>query len=559
MDVFREEQFSSAHLGHLGLVADKIDSLNLIELIDSRLPISEACGAKVSHGERIAAMIMNGLGFTDSRLYLFPEFLSDKPLDRLFNRHVQAEWFNDDASGRCLDAISAYGTTKLFTELSITVGQARGLLGKSAHIDTTTLSLYGDYEQPEMLDLTEENKSIIPWPKQGYAKSGRHDLKQMVLLLATTGAANFPLWMESHSGNASDQTTMPEAAVKIRRFCQKLANVPDFIYVGDSAIYANILQHSDDMFWITRAPEKLKEVNNLVSTPEEDLTWIQLNNGYSYSATTSDYKGVKQRWLLFFSEAAYHRECKTLDKKIHLEDESQNKAWWHLSNRIFTCKDDAFNQAEMQKKSLKFHDLVFSIVEVKKHASKGRPKAGERPETVGYQIEFSLSLNEEKIVKMRSRKGRFVLATNQLDENILPNETVLSEYKAQSGTERGFKFIKDDRFQVDSVFLKTPERIDALMMVMTLCLMVYGVSEYELHQSLQEKEETIPSQTKKPTNKPSLQWVYFLFRVVNELRIKTNNHVQTMVVNLDEVLRKIIKHFGKRANEIYLNPAGAVS
>ena len=559
MDVFGEEQFSSAHLGHLGLVADKIDSLNLIELIDSRLPISEACGAKVSHGERIAAMIMNGLGFTDSRLYLFPEFLSDKPLDRLFNRHVQAEWFNDDASGRCLDAISAYGTTKLFTELSITVGQARGLLGKSAHIDTTTLSLYGDYEQPDMLDSTEENKSKIPWPKQGHAKSGRHDLKQMVLLLATTGAANFPLWMESHSGNASDQTTMPEAAVKIRRFCQKLANAPDFIYVGDSAIYANILQHSDDMFWITRAPEKLKEVNTLVSTPEEDLTWIQLNNGYSYSATTSDYKGVKQRWLLFFSEAAYHRECKTLDKKIQLEDESQNKTWWHLSNRIFTCKDDAFNQAEMQKKSLKFHELAFSIVEVKKHASKGRPKAGEQPETVGYQIKFSLSLNEEKIFKMRSRKGRFVLATNQLDENILPNETVLSEYKAQSGTERGFKFIKDDRFQVDSVFLKTPERIDALMMVMTLCLMVYGVSEYELHQSLQEKEETIPSQTKKPTNKPSLQWVYFLFRVVNELRIKTNNHVQTMVVNLDGVLRKIIKHFGKRANEIYLNPAGAVS
>lgn len=559
MDVFREEQFSSAHLGHLGLVADKIDSLNLVELIDSRLPISEACGAKVSHGERIAAMIMNGLGFIDNRLYLFPEFLSDKPLDRLFNRHVQAEWFNDDALGRCLDAISAYGTTKLFTELSITVGQARGLLGKSAHIDTTTLSLYGDYELPEMLDSTEENNSNIPWPKQGYSKSGRHDLKQMVLLLATTGAANFPLWMESHSGNASDQTTMPEAAVKIRRFCQGLANTPDFIYVGDSAIYANILQHSDDMFWITRAPEKIKEVSTLVSTPEEDLTWIQLNNGYSYSATTSDYRGVKQRWLLFFSEAAYHRECKTLDKKIQLEETSQNKAWWHLSNRIFTCKDDAFNQAEMQKKSLKFHDLVFSVVEVKKHASKGRPKAGERPETVGYQIEYSLSLNEEKIVKMRARKGRFVLATNQLDENILPNETVLSEYKAQSGTERGFKFIKDDRFQVDSVFLKTPERIDALMMVMTLCLMVYGVSEYELHQSLQEKEETIPSQTKKPTNKPSLQWVYFLFRVVNELRIKTNNRVQTMVVNLDGVLRKIIKHFGKRANEIYLNPAGVAS
>src|SRR5665811_78018 len=234
MDVLEEEQFSTTHLGHLGLVADKIDSLNLVDLIDKRLPISEAHEAKVSHGERVAAMIMNGLGFIDSRLYLFPEFLSDKPLDRLFNRNVRAEWFNDDVTGRCLDEISAYGTTKLFTELSLTIGQARGLLGKSTHIDTTTLSLYGDFEQPELNETTNNNN--IPWPKQGYAKSGRHDLKQMVLLLATTGASNFPLWMESHSGNSSDQTTMPAAAVKIKQICHEFAHAPDFIYVGDSAI-----------------------------------------------------------------------------------------------------------------------------------------------------------------------------------------------------------------------------------------------------------------------------------------------------------------------------------
>lgn len=556
MDVFKEEDFSSAHLGHLGLVADKIDSLNLVDLIDNRLPVSQEHGAKVSHGERVAAMIMNGLGFTDSRLYMFPDFLSDKPLERLFNRPVEASWFNDDASGRCLDAIAAYGTTKLFTELSLTIGQARGLLGKSTHIDTTTLSLFGDYKDAVSNAEPAGNAPSIPCPKQGYAKSGRHDLKQMVLLLATTGAANFPLWMESHSGNASDQTTMPEAAVKIKKFCQTLANAPDFIYVGDSAIYANILQHSADMFWIARAPEKIKEVRTLVSTPNDELEWIHLNNGYSYSATISNYKGVQQRWLLFFSEAAYQRENKTLDKKIRLEEESQKKAWWHLSNRLFTCREDAVHQAELQKKLLKFHEVAFSIIEVKKYASKGRPKADEKPETVGYQIEFTLSLNEEKVVQTRTRKGRFVLATNQLDEAILPNDAVLSEYKAQSGVERGFKFIKDDTFEVDSVFLKTPERIDALMMVMTLCLMVYGVSEYELHQSLQEKDETIPSQTKKPTNKPSLQWVFFLFRVVNELTVKRGNQAQTLIVNLNGVLRRVIKHFGKRASEIYLNPAG---
>jgi transposase len=559
MDEFKEEDFSSAHIGHLGLVADKIEELNLIELIDRRLPINKAYGAKVSHGERVAAMIMNGLGFIDSRLYLFPEFLSDKPLDRLFNRPVQAEWFNDDASGRCLDEISAYGTTKLFTELSITIGQARGLLGKSTHIDTTTLSLYGDYEPSELEKVNEGDNVSSPWPKQGYAKSGRHDLKQMVLLLATTGAANFPVWMESHSGNASDQTTMPAAAVKIKQLCSELATAHDFIYVGDSAIYANILQHSDDMFWITRAPEKIKEVRTLVSTPEEQLSWVNLNNGYSYYASTSDYKEVKQRWVMFFSQAAYQRENKTLDKHIKKEDEAQNKAWWHLSNHVFTCEKDAYNQAETQKKQLKLHEVTFSIVAVKKYASKGRPKADEVPETIGYQIEYSLSFNKQAIAEMRARKGRFVLATNQLDENILSNEEILSEYKGQSGTERGFKFIKDDTFQVDSVFLKTPERIDALMMVMTLCLMVYGVSEYELHQSMREKNETIPSQTKKPTSTPSLRWVYFLFRVVNELTVTRGGHEQKLVVNLNGVLRKIIKHFGKRASTIYLNPAGTTT
>jgi len=35
-------------------------------------------------------------------------------------------------------------------------------------------------------------------------------------------------------------------------------------------------------------------------------------------------------------------------------------------------------------------------------------------------------------------------------------EEVLSEYKGQSGTDPGFKFVKDDTFQVDSVFLKIP-------------------------------------------------------------------------------------------------------
>ncbi|NCT57136.1 MAG: IS1634 family transposase [Legionella sp.] len=234
------------------------------------------------------------------------------------------------------------------------------------------------------------------------------------------------------------------------------------------------------------------------------------------------------------------------------EEEKQTKAWWHLSKQVFTCATDASIQVASLKKTLKFHDVDIQIVEVKKHAGKGRPKAGELPETVGYQIEYTLTLDEEKVAQARTKKGRFVLATNQLDTAILPDADILSEYKAQSGVECSFKFIKDDTFQVDSVFLKTPARIEALMMVMTLCLMIYGISEYELQQSLQASNETIPNAMKKPTQTPSLRWVYFLFRVVNELTMHVGAHIQRFVVNINSTLRRIIGHFGPRASEIYL-------
>lgn len=91
MEVYKEEDYKTQYIGHLELVASKIHELDLINFIDTRLPISMESGAKVSMGERVAAMILNGLGFIDSRLYLFPEFLSDKPIDRLFERAIKAE------------------------------------------------------------------------------------------------------------------------------------------------------------------------------------------------------------------------------------------------------------------------------------------------------------------------------------------------------------------------------------------------------------------------------------------------------------------------------------
>ncbi len=142
------------------------------------------------------------------------------------------------------------------------------------------------------------------------------------------------------------------------------------------------------------------------------------------------------------------------------------------------------------------------------------------------------------------------MATNELDAEKLSDAEILREYKGQ-GTES--KFIKDDAFELDSVFLKTPERISALMMIMTVCLMIYGVSQHDLRSLLQKNDQTLPDQQRKPTKNPSMKWIYYLFSGVHELSIYMPDSVQNIVINVNKVLKNILEYFGARAKEIYLN------
>ncbi|MFO1352670.1 MAG: hypothetical protein U1F68_19150 [Gammaproteobacteria bacterium] len=54
------------------------------------------------------------------------------------------------------------------------------------------------------------------------------------------------------------------------------------------------------------------------------------------------------------------------------------------------------------------------------------------------------------------RRATFILATNELDTQRLPDAAVLEQYKQQQQAERGFRFLKDPRFQAHTLFLKSP-------------------------------------------------------------------------------------------------------
>lgn len=536
---------TTQNLDHLGLISSVAQDLGIIGKIDIRLPVSHKNGAIATMGERVLGMILNGLGFMNDRIYMVSDFFETKPISLLIAPHIRAEHLNDDALGRCLDAIHEYGTTKLFSEIAFEIGSEQKVIGKNAHIDTTSLCLFGEYD--------DEKKDNIPHITYGFSKDHRPDLKQIILSLTTTGKAGFPIWMEALNGNSSDKSNFHETLRKMTIFQQQLKDAPSFIFVADSALYTpEKLLSAPNLRFITRVPESIKDAKMLCQIPKENLDWIQLKDGYSIVNLGSIYGNIKQRWQLIFSEQAFKREQKTLVNKIETEREQISKDLWRAGIKVYTCKLDANKAAILLLKNLKYHSVVYTIDEVTKYAHAGRSKKGEIPQVIGYKICASLEQNTSKIAKKESTLGRFILATNELDYDCLSDEDILIEYKQQSQVESGFRFIKDPCFQVSSVFLKTPHRIEALMMVMTLCLMVYNMAQFYIRRSLKNNDDTVPNQLKKPINNPTARWIFRMMLGISVVQMKLKDVVvREFVTNLNSITTKIIRYFGTHAMRIY--------
>jgi transposase len=545
---------STEPLDHLGLIAAVVQDLELEEKIDNKLPIETKMGAYVSMGKRVHAMILNGLGFVNTRLYMFSKFFENKPLARLLGEGVLAEYLNDDAIGRCLDSIYEYGCTKFYAEIASSIAIEQNLLGKSAHHDTTTISVEGEYELDELtLQNGVSNAKCPPKITYGYSKDHRHDLKQLTLLLTTTGKANFPIWMEGLDGNASDKKTLKAAGERVEAFYKKLENAPRLMHIFDSAYYSQNVANAHDMLWITRVPETLLEAQTIVELPDNNISWIELGNGYKMSAMKSNYGDVLQRWLLIFSQKGYDREVKTLERRINKEKSEIENHLWHLSNQIFQCPEDAKKSLETFK-NLKFHQVEGTTDIIYKHATRGRPKPGIEPQVVGYKVIGTVITDNEKITQHKHKKGRFILATNQMDKNLLSDEEILAEYKSQSQVEQGFKLIKCDDFQVSSVYLKKPSRIEALMVVMTLCLMVYNIAQHRLRMGLEENNETLPGPENRPVKNPTFSTAARIFHGVSVVKIvldHSKNLIKELVSNVSALLKRIVSYFGEKALFIY--------
>ena len=133
--------------------------------------------------------------------------------------------------------------------------------------------------------------------------------------------------------------------------------------------------------------------------------------------------------------------------------------------------------------------------------------------------------------------GLFILATKD-DDDSLGMADILSSYKSQQAVEKGFRFLKSPDFLTSVFYVKKRERIEALLMVMTTCLMVYAALEHTIREQLEAQDEYFPDMKKKPTQTPTARLVFQCFAGIDLLTI---NEQQTLLLNFKDSPSVIIK------------------
>ena len=537
------EAIEIVNLDHLGIVAGVIDEMELVEEVNKKVGLRAK--EAVSPGQVMKAMILNGLGFLSAPLYLFENFFVGKATEHLIGEGVTAEQLNDDRIGRALDKYYEVGTTNLFTAIALKAAQKFQVEKESVHLDSSSISVEGEYKskEEENQEIEEEMKAIKI--VHGYSRDKRPDLKQFIIDMVVSGDGDVPLYLKIDDGNADDKSVFVE---RLKEFKKQWTF--EGICVADSALYtAENIGAMAGMKWITRVPLSIKEAQNkIVEIEEEEWEQSQIK-GYRIATKSSEYANIKQRWLVVESEARKKAALKKISEQVEKQLENAKASLRKLLKQEYACIADAEIGIKMLSDSWKYHEIKeIKCTEKASKKSQSKTEKGNQEKTIVYQVTGEIEPRESVIEAEKIKAGRFILATNILDKKEVSNEKLLAEYKAQQSNERGFRFLKDPLFFTASVFVKKPERVEAIAMIMGLCLLVYNLAQRKLRKQLETAQEGVRNQVKKITNKPTMRWIFQMFQAVHLVRINGEKQVS----NLTQERQEILQHLGKDCCQYYL-------
>lgn len=415
-------------------------------------------------------------------------------------------------------------------------------------LDTTSISLTGEYDST----LDEHCVQI----KHGHSKDHRPDLKQVVVELMVSQDGGIPLLLKIVDGNASDNTIFKERCKALVEN-MKAGTWNDYCLIADSKLYhQKNADYLKQLNFITRAPNTIKAVQEAIHQACESEDWHStqsMHQAISYQPMKVTHLGFEQRWIVLRSDDSQVRATKKVDKAIKKEALAIEKLISFMRRNSFSCKNDAESKAKEASKKFKYHVASeLKIISTGRYNAKGKPSKEKEPDYFDHTVEASFELKQNRIDKDKLEGACIVMATN-VKVSSLDDIGVIERYKKQNEAieNTGFRFLKDPLFFTQSLFVKRADRVESTLFIMTLSLLVYSIGQRQVRAKIIDADETIPDQMKRPTQRPTLRWVFQLFEGINWIKSTIGNQTHVLIENIREAAKKIIDLLGEPILKYY--------
>ena len=505
------EELIITDVGHLPIVKDYAKKIRLVDTIDAMVPSQ----MQVSTGLTVLAMVLDTLSGR-SPLYRLQSFFEDKDTELLLGESVDAGSFADHNVARVLDSLYNAGTGRIFSQIAQNSIGAFAIDTACAHYDTTSISVFGDFDRPDPpFHIT-----------YGHSKDKRPDLKQFLVEMLCVDR-DVPIIGTTRDGNASDKTLNNELLGGISRHMACHGIDPGaFIYVADSALItqSNLERAQESgIYFLSRLPATFNECARAIeqAVVADPAKWIDVGSlaqtpvtvkrpaaSYRVFETTVSLYGIDYRAAVVHSSSHDKRRHKRIERLLEQKRSQLATMVKKATDGEFFCQADALQAAKQLTADAQssYHRIQTEVVE-RPTFGRGRP-AKDSPRTpVGYryQLKAQIVQDDESIAPLKLGAGCFVLISNvptQFQDRQWTAADLLAEYKEQYGIEKNFGFLKDPLI-VNSIFLKKNERIEVLGLVLLISLLIWRLMERTMRKYIEEGNRTITGWDKRQTTRPT--------------------------------------------------------
>lgn len=463
---------------YVGLPASMAVAMALMEATGIRQAVDEACPCdpqkKLTPGMAVKAMIAPTFNIRNKDpLYLVQKAYRSAPVDRIFGRNgLTWENLNDDALGRALDALASIDLEGLFHRISEICVEHFGFESHVYHMDCTNWSFYG---------IAREARDGIAVPAYpGHPKDGRRDLLHYALHILTD-SNRIVRAMIPADGNSADSKLDAEMLDLIERsFTEE--EIGMMTVVADSKLMnrAN-LKHmlSMGVGFVSRCPKGFgkkaqQRVKDLIRS-----RGLFRGEGVRVADVNQDALfGSSERIRLRFVAVIRDEAVEACLSSYRCRAESIKARYRRIEEGYASDYQGIVTSFESVRCSVPEYVTVRPrYYPVPGYSDDGRP-------TTRWRVEAVVGFDEGLAKRMAEDEATLVLVTNlPCSERDSGNardgvtaDGVRRLYDEEYVVEHSFRFMKSG-LGIDTVFLQTPERENAMMFVMSVAALVSNIAD----------------------------------------------------------------------------------